>query len=69
MSNEMSIYELHQLAYVTDRIASLERLENVLKAKVRGSYPEGVTKVDTDAGTLLVEVGEAGRVSVKYEDG
>lgn len=73
MSSEISALELAELAYVSDRIASLEALESVLKARVIEFYPVGTTRVETDAGDLLVTVSASGegasQVSVRYKGG
>lgn len=72
MINKISTADLARLAYVSDHIARLQAEEKSLKGKVREQFPEGRTYLETDAGTILVDVipsgEEASQVSVRYAE-
>lgn len=73
MSNKISTVELARLAYVSDYLVTLQAVEASLKGRVREQFPEGRSYVETDAGTILVDVIPSGeepsQVSVRYADG
>lgn len=71
MSSEMSVLELRHLVYVSEHILSLQKREALLKRRVLENFPEGTTRIDTDAGAILVSVSNSGgvsQVSARYED-